>query len=198
MNDEPDNAERLGPELSNELKRFAEDLSRLRPRDDRLDRERLAFLAGQASISANTVKSRPRVGGWQRHPAWPAAFAAMSALAATLLIMLATRPASTEPPASGVGRIAAADGSHESPQARTITSPGLAADTLSARDALGGDIEQRLTKLSQEKSAPLFSIERPKSPSLTPAAWRRVSDGAKSPVPSAGSSSPPFIWRADT
>jgi hypothetical protein len=186
------------PEDPHELKSFEAMLAALVPRDDRLDRERLAFLAGQASVAANVDASRPRVGGWQHHSAWPAAFAAMSALAATLLIVLVARPAATGLSASGVGEIAAANGSRGSIQTRTMTLPEKLPNTLSARDALGGDIEQRLTKLSDEKSAPPFSVELPASPSLTPAAWRRVSDGTKFPVPSAGSSSPPVIWRANT
>ena len=75
MNDEPDDAEQLGPQLSDELKRFAEDLSSLRPSDDRLDRERLAFLAGQASMATGNTQSLSDSSSWRRHQAWPAAFA---------------------------------------------------------------------------------------------------------------------------
>jgi hypothetical protein len=178
------------PEDPHELKSFEAKLAALVPRDDRLDRERLAFLAGQASMSA--------IKGWQRHPGWPAAFAAMSVLAATLLMMLVTRPAATGVSATGVGEIATSNRSHAAPRVASNVLSERSADTLSARDALDGDIEQRLTKLSKVKSAPLFFIQQPESPSLTPAAWRRVSDGAKSPVPSAGSSSPPVFWRANT
>jgi hypothetical protein len=178
------------PEDSHELKSFEAKLAALIPRDDRLDRERLAFLAGQASMNPNTR--------WQRHPAWPAAFAAMSVLAATLLMMLVTRPTATGLSATGVGEIATSDRPHAAPRTATNVFPEKMPDTLSARDALAGDIEQRLTNLSKVKSAPLFYIEQPESPSLTPAAWRRVSDGVRSPAPSAGSSSRPVFWRADT
>ena len=39
------------PEDPHELKSFEAKLAALVPRDDRLDRERLAFLAGQASMT---------------------------------------------------------------------------------------------------------------------------------------------------
>src|SRR3954464_7305376 len=185
-------------EDSHELTSFEAKLSTLVPRADRLDRERLAFLAGQASVTANRNQSLLNIGGWQRHPAWPAAFAGMSALAATLLILMVTRPVTREFSDSGFGDIATADRSHASSRNVVNTWPERLPDTLSARDALSGDIEQRMTRLSKKISAPLFSIERPESPSLTPAAWRRVSDDSRSPVPSAGSSSPPVIWRAST
>jgi hypothetical protein len=70
-------------ELPPELKAMEAELSALRPRDDRLDRERLVFLAGQASTA-----DRPAMGRW----AWPAAFAAMTAVAAGLLVALVLRP----------------------------------------------------------------------------------------------------------
>jgi hypothetical protein len=186
------------PEDPHELKSFEAKLAALVPRDDRLDRERLAFLAGQASMTVNTDKSLPAVVGWRHHPGWPAAFAAMSVLAATLFVMLLTRPSATELSATGIGEIVTSDHPHASSRIATNVLSERSADTLSARDALGGDIEGRLKKLSKVKSAPQFLIERPESPSLTPAAWRRVSDSARSPATSEGSSSPPAFWRADT
>src|SRR5262245_53947893 len=80
------------PEDQNELKAFEAKLAALVPRDDRFDRERLIFLAGRASVSADAAKSPAYSSGWRRHPAWPAAFAAMSAVAATLLFLLIVRP----------------------------------------------------------------------------------------------------------
>jgi hypothetical protein len=50
-----------------------------------LDRDRLMFLAGQASASSGLATPAHR--GW----AWPAAFSAMSALAAALLLALVLR-----------------------------------------------------------------------------------------------------------
>jgi hypothetical protein len=69
------------------MKAVEAELAALRPRDDRLDRERLIFLAGQASVAGRWG----RVSGWT----WPASFAGMTAVAATLLVMLLARP---EPP----------------------------------------------------------------------------------------------------
>ena len=197
MNDEPDDAEQLGPQLSDELKRFAEDLSSLRPSDDRLDRERLAFLAGQASMATGNTQSLSDSSSWRRHQAWPAAFATMSAVAAALLFILVTRPAVNESP-SGVRDVATQDHVHASPQMATHGAPQKSADVLIARDALSGDIEQRLTMLSKVKPGASISVERPDSPRLTPAAWQQVDDGATSKIPSPGSSGLPVIWRVNT
>ncbi len=60
------------------------ELAGLRPREDRLDRERLIFRAGQASVAG-------RQAGIVRW-AWPAVSAGMTAAAATLLVMLLVRP----------------------------------------------------------------------------------------------------------
>src|SRR6187401_3503160 len=119
------------PDDPHELKSFEAKLAALVPRDDRLDRERLAFLAGQASMNPNTR--------WQRHPGWPAAFAAMSALAATLLLMLVTRPATTGLSTTSVGEVATSAGPHAAARIGTNVTSQRPADTLSARDALGGD-----------------------------------------------------------
>jgi hypothetical protein len=70
--------------LSAELKAVEAELAALAPRDDRLDRERLIFLAGRASVAARA----PRLGAL----AWPGAFAGMTAVAAALLVMLLARP----------------------------------------------------------------------------------------------------------
>jgi hypothetical protein len=69
------------------MKAVEAELAALRPRDDRLDRERLIFLAGRASVAGRWG----RLSGW----AWPASCAGMTAVAATLLVMLLARP---EPP----------------------------------------------------------------------------------------------------
>jgi hypothetical protein len=197
MNDESNDAERRGPQLSDDLKRFAQDLSSLCPREDRLDRERLAFLAGQASVTTGNIQSLSHSSNWRRHQAWPAAFATMSMVAATLLFMLVMRPAVNESP-SGARDVATQDHVHASPQVATHGAPQKSADVLIARDALSGDIEQRLTMLSKVKSGASISVERPDSPRLTPAAWRQVDDGATSKIPSPGSSGLPVIWRVNT
>ena len=197
MNDKRDDAERRGPQLSDDLKRFAEDLSSLRPREDRLDRERLAFLAGQASMATGNTQSISHRSGWRHHQAWPAAFGAMSMVAATLLLMLVMRPGASKLP-TGVRDVATRDHVPTSPQNATHGAPQKSADVLVARDALGGDLEQRLTTLSKEKAGTSSSVERPDGPRLTPAAWRHIDDCATSKIPSPGSSGLPVFWRVNT
>jgi hypothetical protein len=86
------------------LKAFEAALAALVPRGDRLDRDRLMFLAGQASVGGilsetATAEGAPgvspvpgKIHGQEaramRRWAWPAAFSAMTAVAATLFVML--------------------------------------------------------------------------------------------------------------
>lgn len=70
-------------ELPPGLKAIEAELAALSPRDDRLNRERLIFLAGQASAAGGGGPS-----GW----VWPVSLAGMTAVAATLLVMLLVRP----------------------------------------------------------------------------------------------------------
>ncbi|MFH1267357.1 MAG: hypothetical protein ABIK89_16660, partial [Planctomycetota bacterium] len=79
-------------ELSPELKAIEAELAALSPREDRMNRERLVFLAGRASVGGRVAGRGSLVAGW----AWPASTAGMTAVAATLLVMLLVRP---EPPA---------------------------------------------------------------------------------------------------
>jgi hypothetical protein len=72
-------------ELPPDLKALEAKIAALRPRTDRLDRDRLVFLAGQASTRGVAPISYARWG-------WPVSFSAMTALAASLLLMLITRP----------------------------------------------------------------------------------------------------------
>jgi len=67
-----------------DLKAIEARLASLVPRTDRLDRERLMFLAGQASVAPSPATQRRPFGRW----AWPAATAAMTAAAASLLVVL--------------------------------------------------------------------------------------------------------------
>jgi hypothetical protein len=75
-----------------DLSEFEAALGALVPRAERLDRERLMFLAGQASVElqnsqpGTTRQSRAR---W----AWPAACTTMTGIAAALLVALTIRPA---------------------------------------------------------------------------------------------------------
>ena len=93
-------------EPAEDLKALEADLASLVPRTDRLDRERLMFMAGQESVLARAGRKgtvpfslrenwdSPRenwdspLGRW----AWPGAFAVMTAVAATLLVMLLLQP----------------------------------------------------------------------------------------------------------
>jgi hypothetical protein len=75
-------------DLPPELKAIEAELASLRPRTDRLDRERLIFLAGQQSVAGGHISATKRA----RRRGWPTAFAAMTAVAATLLVMLLLRP----------------------------------------------------------------------------------------------------------
>ncbi len=68
-----------------DLKALEAALAALVPRGDRLDRDRLMFLAGQ------TAASQPGA-ALSRRWAWPAAFSAMTAVAASLLAVLVVRP----------------------------------------------------------------------------------------------------------
>jgi hypothetical protein len=79
------------PDLTPDLKAVESDLAMLRPRKDRLDRERLVFLAGQASVGGAAGHPGTHLHRW----AWPASFASMTAVAAALLTLLLARP---EPP----------------------------------------------------------------------------------------------------
>jgi hypothetical protein len=88
-----------------ELKAFEAALAGLVPRTDRLDRDRLMFLAGQQSVMATTgtppsaERLVGRVGGDEgkkRPAAWPMAFAGMSVVAATLFVMLILRPGQSD------------------------------------------------------------------------------------------------------
>lgn len=102
-------------------------LASLAPRTDRLNRERLMFLAGQASAAARPERCR----AWTRW-LWPAAFSAMTAVAAMLLVMLVVQP----------GQIArhGAD--------RTALAPAPSAEAKTAQDAGAASMQ-----LSPEKRA---------------------------------------------
>jgi hypothetical protein len=167
------------PEDQNELKAFEAKLAALTPRDDRLDRERLIFLAGQASVTADAGRSPAYVVGWRRHPAWPAAFAAMTAVAATLLCVLITQTTGVLSLADAQN-IADAKHHHVSPVVASNAPTLDWANTLSARDGLRSDFEERIDKLSNADIAPLVSSDQMERPTLTPASWRRLDEKTRS------------------
>jgi hypothetical protein len=80
-----------GFERSPQLQALEAQLAALRPREDRLDRERLMFLAGQASVGGAT---RPRLHEPRRW-AWPASLGALTGAAAAAIAMLLVRPVFT-------------------------------------------------------------------------------------------------------
>jgi hypothetical protein len=68
-------------------------LGALVPRSDRLDRDRLMFLAGQAAVEAQAERvSRATAAGGPRRWLWPAAFSTASAAAVVLAALLVLRP----------------------------------------------------------------------------------------------------------
>lgn len=75
-------------DLPPELKSVEAALASLAPRIDRLDRDRLMFLAGEQSATSGRRGPVRSPHGW----AWPGAFSAMTAVAAALLVMLIARP----------------------------------------------------------------------------------------------------------
>lgn len=195
MNSDQDNVERLGQPLNDELKQFATDLSRLRPRDDRLDRERLAFIAGQASVVASSDRRLKVLGLPLESRVWPAAFASMSAIAAALLVALLMRP---EGP--GTRQTAANDLVPRALQ-QPIVQPSIDRDLFTTRDVRLSNIQSRLAKrdfdqTDSHNSMPL-APERD-IPILTPSAWHQVIDNTKSTNPSTDDSSSLFRNRGAT
>jgi hypothetical protein len=78
-------------ELSADLKSLAAELAKLVPSGDRLKRDRLLFLAGQASVGANGQANKiPAAFG--NRSIWPAAFAVMTSIAAALMAIVLLKP----------------------------------------------------------------------------------------------------------
>jgi hypothetical protein len=158
------------PEDQNDLKAFEARLAAHVPRDDRLDRERLAFLAGQAS-AMNAPAQRSRVLGVSVDSrVWPAAFAAMSAVAATLLFLLVARPE-----APGAISFAAGNKMERVGDTPAKSLPGTQ-NVLTTQDARYNDLETRLAKLEAERkgSDTVTPTEKRTVPVYTPSAWQQV------------------------
>ncbi len=169
------------PELTDELRSFAVELSRLRPRDDRIDRERLAFLAGRAVGVNETNRTAKLCGLPLESRAWPAAFVAMTSVAAGLVVALCLRSAD-----SRRGSLLASE-----PIKRAVASVAVEArkdsDVLSTRDAYLPDLESRLFRREKSQretgaAAPTTSDER--RPVLTPTAWDQAINGSQPSRPS--------------
>jgi hypothetical protein len=186
MTNDSHNGEGENPGMSNELQRFAVELARLQPRSDRLDRERLAFLAGQASVVSERSRSAKSFGVRLESRAWPAAFAAMTTIAATLLWMLLTRP-----DAPGVPSIATNVHVQDRPS-YSIESIGNRT-VLTTHDVRLVDIETRMAKLDAHHNsaeAPPSAADDPARPVYTPSAWEQVIDETEptKPLPRKSSS----------
>jgi hypothetical protein len=181
-------------EDASELKSFEARLASLVPRDDRLDRERLMILIGQASERAGSEPSpSPSLKGRGNVRAWQAAFGAMSAVAATLLCMLVMRPA--ENGLARSGDVAKRDVEVSPPEAEINGPSDDGMEILVVRDVYSGDIEGRLLRLSTTSGATDAPIQQSKRPALTPAGWRRVFDSSTSEASGAGSSAMPWFGR---
>jgi hypothetical protein len=156
-------------DLPTELKSFEARLAALSPRGDRLDRERLMFLAGQASMECTPRSNWASARSPLEHKAWPAAFTLMSAVAASLLAILVTEMDVSAPsPASRSGtdivqfRVPSA-------VARTVLSP---------RDAHRENIDRWLAQDDFSRPAADSSAAVPpdmrRTQILTPGAWNEA------------------------
>jgi hypothetical protein len=172
----------------NELQSFESRLARLAPRDDRLDRVRLAFLAGQASRFA--TETSPSSRSWLRHPVWPAAFAGMSTLAATFLVILLVRPGTTDSSQLNSRSLASTDRSEVTPKSVGTKTFDRGTDTLSPRLALDDDFEIKLANPVAFTVGLPKTPERSGRPAPTPTMWKEFSDGPSTTNPPSDSSIP--------
>lgn len=126
--DEPERLNEIPSPASGSLQRFEAELASLSPGRLQLDRDRVMFLAGQASVSPMVALPSPY--RWQ----WPTAFSAMTALAASLMLIIVLRP---QPQA--LERIVYRSG----PAPQGDPSPNIRADTLepSPFDALASNVK---------------------------------------------------------
>lgn len=163
MNDDHDNQQQL--QTPAELQAIESQLSLLEPRADRLDRERLIFLAGQASVELPTAR-------W----AWPASLAAMTALAATLLAMLIT-PSDVVPPKLPTTEKSLAairqDFAQQSP--RRQRPRGITTATLFREKELAELLNvEELFVTNHEAASSTFSEESLRHTILTPNSWNQL------------------------
>src|ERR1700759_2661917 len=91
--------ENFDPELPEELKTIETALRQLTPIAGQIDRDRLMYLAGQASMTGASAPDRSIGSAWQKTFAdwklWPIATAALMLISVTLSgLLLATRPGS--------------------------------------------------------------------------------------------------------
>jgi hypothetical protein len=189
MNERDDRAlDRLSFELPADLKALEARFAALVPRDDRLNRERLMFLAGRASVEGPIAIASRMPRKWLVRNAWPAAFACMSAVAAMLLVSLINRPIVYRPHGT---QIAAAE--RPVPVLRPSIERILHSDgdVLSVGDARHRDIETRVSGESH-----LVAFDAANSPlneqeptALRPNAWRQIIDASEGMRPNSNDSS---------
>lgn len=132
------------------LTRFEEELAALRPRVDHLDRDRLMFLAGQASVSEGRVKRRVAVGQALRQ---------LASLAAVALVAVGITRWLARPTPQVVERIVYV---HDQPGQATGVSERISEPAAFASDnsqsLLGSDCsdERFLNKLLERRSGLLL------------------------------------------
>jgi hypothetical protein len=158
-------------DIAGKLKPLEARLAALSPCPDRLDRDRLMFLAGQASLVDAKFERVRTLGSRLESGVWPAAFVAMSAVAATLFVMLVGARERFAPPASSA---AVSGHSDRAPLAIEWSS---ADPVLSAGDAYAVSIESLLASddlrsdIGSSSSDPFETRDRP---ILTPAGWGQI------------------------
>ena len=145
------------------------------------------FLAGRASAEAPFDTPRSQVKR-PHQKAWPAAFAAMTTVAATLLVMLIARPVRIAPPTVHVVEAVERESGARSFIAEETN---FKTSVLSIGDARRHDIEQLLSAVGLPTSDDManVAIAERDSATLTPAAWRAVLEGVENARPRSGDSS---------
>lgn len=129
-------------QLSSELQSFEAALAQLRPSPAALDRDRLMFLAGQASARrAAVTEQRHILPGWF----WPASSAVMTGVAAALLFLLVTAqpwasvaplPSLAQRPAASVARSATKEETASSSDTSSLAWRRRITDELLSPDSL--------------------------------------------------------------
>jgi hypothetical protein len=188
-------ANQPGWELPRGFKSIEARLATLSPRDDRLDRERLMFLAGQASVEPANGDRYRELNTWKNIRTWQAAFAGMTAIAASLVALIVLRPVAVESQTAHLRNLPATQISVPKLPAGHVRSP-LSNTVLSARDVLHQNIERLIVKKESHSLDGETTIVLPGDsqapPVLTPAAWMQVFDSsASSAAPTNGSSDLP-------
>ncbi len=177
-------------DLKPSLKALEAALARLVPRSDRLDRDRRMYEAGQESVRGGASASSSRA----RRAAWPAAFAAMTAAAGVLAVMLATRPAAevverivyvpAETPGENATRCEAEPPPRPAPKGvspGTPATPPAPAAVLATADWPGGWLALRRYPLDAEAldrllAAPAPAARPPAAPDPRPVAAHSYRD----------------------